>query len=289
MRPFLARFPIGKTEQVKTWDHSVLKGFWEKWYFPANATLYIVGDLDRETEDVVALIDRTFGRIPPARQLPASGNGNGAGEASTSGGDIKDGAAAAMVSALNKALGTSANSTAAAAATANNVVPVPESSSLLKQRHAVRPPVEHEHGCGPLAPGEGPAAVKIFRHPLLQHFMLSIFCKLPIRQVQTMKDLKDLLMLRIVLSVFQFRINARYVDPSPKFLGIELDISDSAREGCAVSTLTITAEPRDWQGAVAVAVQEVRRLQRHGLTQGEFERYREAILRDSGQVRGGRP
>lgn len=30
----------------------------------------------------------------------------------------------------------------------------------------------------------------------------------------------------------------------------ELDISDSGREGCAVSTLTITSEPKDWRGAV---------------------------------------
>lgn len=42
-------------------------------------------------------------------------------------------------------------------------------------------------------------------------------------------------------------------------MGIELDISDSGREGCAVSTLTITAEPKSWRAAVQVAVQEVRR------------------------------
>ena len=52
------------------------------------------------------------------------------------------------------------------------------------------------------------------------------------------------------------------------FIGIDLDISDSGREGCAVSTLTVSAEPADWEGATAVAVQEVRRLQRHGLTPG---------------------
>lgn len=70
----------------------------------------------------------------------------------------------------------------------------------------------------------------------------------------------------------------------PPFLSIALDISDSGREGCAVSTLTVTSEPADWQGAVSVAVQEMRRMQRHGLTQGEFDRYRQAILRDSAQL-----
>lgn len=66
----------------------------------------------------------------------------------------------------------------------------------------------------------------------------------------------------------------RYVDTNPGFMAITLDISDSGREGCAVSTLTVSAEPKDWQRATATAVQEMRRLQRHGLTQGELDRYR---------------
>ena len=59
---------------------------------------------------------------------------------------------------------------------------------------------------------------------------------------------------RVVLSVFAFRVNARYVDAdSPRFHSIELDYSDSGREGCTVSTLTITSEPRDWRGAITVS------------------------------------
>ena len=56
-----------------------------------------------------------------------------------------------------------------------------------------------------------------------------------------------------------------------------------------MSTLTITSEPKDWRGAVLVAVQEVRRLQRYGVTRGELERYKSALLRDrcEGDGRGG--
>ena len=54
-----------------------------------------------------------------------------------------------------------------------------------------------------------------------------------------------------------------------------------------MSTLTITSEPIDWRGAVRVAVQEVRRLQRYGVTQGELERYKSALLRDSEQLAEG--
>lgn len=44
---------------------------------------------------------------------------------------------------------------------------------------------------------------------------------------------------------------------NPPFNGIELDHSDSGREACTVTTLTITAEPNHWEGAVKVGVQEV--------------------------------
>ena len=106
------------------------------------------------------------------------------------------------------------------------------------------------------------APISVFRHRLLQLFQLSIFCKLPIQPMKTLDDLKRAFMVRVMLSVMQFRINARYVAADPPFIGIELDHSDSGREGCAVSTLTITSEPKDWRGAVQVAIQEVRRLQR---------------------------
>lgn len=56
--------------------------------------------------------------------------------------------------------------------------------------------------------------------------------------------------IRIILSVLSFRVNRRYVEGDPPFVSIDLDISDSSREGCSVSTLTITSEPGDWRGAV---------------------------------------
>lgn len=40
------RFPIGLEEQIKKWDADKIRKFHERWYFPANATLYIVGDID---------------------------------------------------------------------------------------------------------------------------------------------------------------------------------------------------------------------------------------------------
>lgn len=54
----------------------------------------------------------------------------------------------------------------------------------------IRPPVEHNFGCGPLPEGAVPAPVKVFQHRLLQHFMLSIFCKLPVQPVKSNADLR---------------------------------------------------------------------------------------------------
>eukprot|EP00850_Spirogloea_muscicola_P018683 SM000174S03338 [mRNA] locus=s174:45802:51599:- [translate_table: standard] len=127
-------------------------------------------------------------------------------------------------------------------------------------------------------------APAVFQHELLQNFSLSVFCKTPVRPVQRYKDLRNVLMQRIVLSALQFRINTRYKSASPPFTAIELDHSDSGREGCTVSTLTVTAEPRHWEGAVRVGVQEVKRLRDFGVTRGELARYLEVLLKDSEQL-----
>ena len=42
------RFPIGKTDLVEQWERQEITGFWQRHYFPANATLYVVGDIDVE-------------------------------------------------------------------------------------------------------------------------------------------------------------------------------------------------------------------------------------------------
>lgn len=46
------RFPIGLEDQIKKWDTEKIRKFHERWYFPANCTLYIVGDIDNIPETV---------------------------------------------------------------------------------------------------------------------------------------------------------------------------------------------------------------------------------------------
>ncbi|KAL6495006.1 hypothetical protein OROGR_030925 [Orobanche gracilis] len=75
-----------------------------------------------------------------------------------------------------------------------------------------------------------------------------------------------------------------HMSSNPPFTSVELDHSDSGREGCTVTTLTVTAEPQNWRNAIKVAVQEVRRLKEFGVTNGELARYLGALLKDSEQL-----
>jgi hypothetical protein len=53
-------------------------------------------------------------------------------------------------------------------------------------------------------------------------------------------------MKRVFLSALHFRINTRYKSSNPPFTVVESDHGDSGREGCAVTILTVTAEPKNW-------------------------------------------
>ncbi|XP_057450192.1 stromal processing peptidase, chloroplastic isoform X2 [Lotus japonicus] len=253
------RFPIGLEEQIKKWDADKIRKFHECWYFPANATLYIVGDVDNISKTVYQ-IEAVFGQ---------TGLDNEKGSVAT------PSAFGAMASFLvpKLSVGLGGNSIERSANTMD------QSKISKKERHAVRPPVKHNW----YLPGSSTnlKPPQIFQHELLQNFSINMFCKIPVNKVRTYRDLRNVLMKRIFLSALHFRINTRYKSSNPPFTSVELDHSDSGREGCTVTTLTITAEPKNWQNAIRVAVHEVRRLKEFGVTQGELTRYLDALLKDS--------
>ncbi|KAJ6319615.1 hypothetical protein OIU78_015096, partial [Salix suchowensis] len=117
------RFPIGLEEQIKKWDADKIRKFHERWYFPANATLYIVGDIDNISKTV--------------HQIELGSPGSSSREKSSSS--------------------------------------VEQSKIIKKERHVVRPPVEHYWSL----PGSN-ANLKppqIFQHEFLQNFSINMFCK----------------------------------------------------------------------------------------------------------------
>ena len=162
-----SRFPIGKTDQVKTWDRDKIENFWKKWYYPGNMTLYVVGVMVDGVEATKKLIEETFGGLTvnmfESGAMPGMTNGDRT-----------------------------------------------EVTERRKVRQMPRPPVKHTMGLpDSVKTGTVPCPISIYRHPLLQQFTLSIFCKMPVRTVQTYADLKFAIMLRILTSIFIFRMQER--------------------------------------------------------------------------------
>ncbi|KAI5599663.1 hypothetical protein BDE02_02G211200 [Populus trichocarpa] len=254
------RFPIGLEEQIKKWDAEKIRKFHERWYFPANATLYIVGDIDNISK-TVHQIENVFGQTGLENKTVSAPSPSAFG---------------AMASFLAPKVSVGLPGSSSREKSSSSL---DQSKIIKRERHAVRPPVEHYWSL----PGSN-ANLKppqIFQHEFLQNFSINMFCKIPVSKVQTYGDLCSVLMKRIFLSALHFRINTRYKSSNPPFTSVELDHSDSGREGCTVTTLTVTAEPKNWQNAIKVAVQEVRRLKEFGVTKGELTRYMDALLKDS--------
>ncbi|XP_073144793.1 stromal processing peptidase, chloroplastic [Henckelia pumila] len=256
------RFPIGLEEQIKKWDADKIRKFHERWYFPGNATLYIVGDID-DISKTVDHIEEVFGQTGTESEVGAAPTPTAFG---------------AMASFLVPKLPIGL----ASGLSHERSSPNEQSKIFKKERHAIRPPVQHNWSIpGIYTDAKLP---HIFQHELLQNFSINMFCKIPVSKARTYGDLRNVLMKRIFLSALHFRINTRYKSSNPPFTSVELDHSDSGREGCTVTTLTVTAEPQNWQNAIKVAVQEVRRLKEFGVTNGELARYLDALLKDSEQL-----
>ncbi|KAL3818489.1 hypothetical protein ACJIZ3_004394 [Penstemon smallii] len=257
------RFPIGLEEQIKKWDADKIRKFHERWYFPANATLYIVGDIDNIPR-AINHIEAVFGQTGTQNEVATAPTSSPFGAM-----------ASFLVPKLSVGLANGLSHE-------RSSVSMEQSKSFRKERHAVRPPVQHNWSIpGSFTESKLP---QIFQHELLQNFLINMFCKIPVNKVRTYGDLRNVLMKRIFLSALHFRINTRYKSSNPPFTSVELDHSDSGREGCTVTTLTVTAEPQNWQNAIRVAVQEVRRLKEFGVTNGELARYLDALLKDSEQL-----
>ena len=283
------RFPIGKLDQVERWDAEKVRQFHERWYFPANATLYVVGDFHADVPGVVEMIEQAFGAADPATHAPGFVGPVPENPEST---PAFEGATKPP---RLKADGDGAESSAES------------SAGALRDRHSVRPPVRHAYGCPPTAAelirrnAEAAAAagvvdpyqpmvahesgVQLFQHEHLSHVSFNIFSKLPVLPLRHMGDLHRTVNQRIALLVLQSRIQSRYAELDHEhYKRCELDHSDSAREGCTVSTVTVTCEPLHWKYALQVAVEEARRLKQYGLTPGELTRFKSAMMRDSEQL-----
>jgi len=247
-----SQFPIGKEEQIKAWQQKDLRAFHEKWYYPGNATLYVVGDLDEE--EIIDGIKKVF-EPAPARHEPEPGKaflepvwGSGSEDPR---------------SLFRRKLGKTR----------------PEQLHNFSLPMIGTYDVFTEAAAFDLAKSEKPwqGPLRIFRNELLEGLQLNFYAKAPVRPLKTLEDIRHLVAVRILIGVLQFRIVSRY---SSNHAPVQIDHSDSFREGCAVTSVTVNADPRDWRNALACVVQEVRAICDYGITESEMNRYMDAMLKD---------
>jgi hypothetical protein len=89
---------------------------------------------------------------------------------------------------------------------------------------------------------------------------------------------------RVALAALQIRLNVGGRSDNPAFTFVEFNQLDSAREGCAVCSLDMTAEPQKWKEAILKSLSEIRKLGVYGVTMGEMERYASSLMTDAEQL-----
>ncbi len=164
----------------------------------------------------------------------------------------------------------------------------------LKSQSAHYPPVSHRWCGGKITPsvslpvmetvdGNPVDMPRLFHHPLVQSFSLHLFAKRPVEPLLTHDDLRRSIMKRIALAVLQvrFSINSR---TEPLFTSIEFNQVPSPREGCEVCYVDLTAHPSKWKECVKVAIREIRRLGKFGISKTELRRFKQALLTDAQQL-----
>jgi len=242
-----SQFPIGKEEQIKGWQKKDLRAFHDKWYYPGNTTLYVVGDLPEE--EMIKGIEKVFSSTPAKNEITPGVSAH----------EPTWGPGSSDVMSLNR-------------------------RKIAKKRpemlHNMTVPMIGTQGMysGAMAfeaPQHGP--VKIFRNELLEGLQMNFYGKAPVRPLRTLEDIRFLVAVRVLIGVLQFRIVTRFAS---NHAPVTIDHSDSFREGCAITSIQINADPRDWRTSLLCVVQEVRAVCDYGVTEGELKRYISAMMKD---------
>lgn len=279
------RFPIGKEKLIRSWQPADVKTWHRTHYRPDNVLLYIVGDVD--PADAEKVIEDKFGHITAERQAAEIKLPELKEEAS----DLAD----AVVDATVKAKQSW------------HYPPVKHDWCIPSDSAEYRSLMEADKADGKTEydihlqkPYSLDEYVKfldtdevsngfslrphIFRHELLQAFSLHLFAKRPVDPITDLPSFKRSLARRVALAALQIRLNVGGRSDDPAFTFVEFNQLDSAREGCAVCSLDLTAEPNRWKDAICKSLSEIRKLGKFGVTPGEMERYASALMTDAEQL-----
>lgn len=248
------RFPIGKENLIKTWTRQDVQLYHSLHYRPDNVILYVVGDVD--VAFTIETIKQKFGSLSPkvdAKKIFSDSR------------EFPD----TSMKIVNR-----------------HFPPVIHNWSTSKERVSslIPPPLisPAESKFADAAAGSILPKPRLFSHELMQSFSFHLFAKRPMEPVTSFESLRRELMKRMALSSLQIRFNVMQRN-EPLFTYIDFNQLNWPREGCAVCSMDMNTDPSCWKDAVKLAVREIRRLGKYGLTNSELSRYKQAILSEAEQ------
>lgn len=276
------RFPIGKESLIRSWQTDDVRTWHRTHYRPDNVLLYLVGDVD--VADAEKVINEKFGHLNADKQATEIKLAEMKKEASK------------LADAVMEKTVKSAQSWHYPPVRHDWCVPHDGKieESLIKPADVIDYDIHLQNPyplddtvdtiqINELAPGKN-IRPHIYRHELLQAFSLHMFAKRPVEPVADMDSFRHSLARRIALAALQIRLNVGGRSDDPAFTFVEFNQLDSAREGCAVCSLDMTAEPARWKDAICKSLSEIRKLGQFGVTSGEMERYASSLMTDAEQL-----
>jgi len=287
------RFPIGKERLIRTWTRDDVKTWHRTHYRPDNVLLYVVGDVDPEV--VEKTIADKFGHVTSDKMAKEMGGEEIKLEAGKLANAIvyRDDIVMSKMSwhyPPVKHDGFEEEMGSAAAEIVRDSLKAGDDGEELAKAYDIHLQDSYDMDedvdvlkTDFIAPNKK-IRPHIFRHELLQAFSLHLFAKRPVEPITTLSAFRRSLARRVALAALQIRLNVGGRSDDPAFTFVEFNQLDSAREGCAVCSLDMTAEPHRWKDAVCKALSEVRKLGVYGVTPGEVERYTSALMTDAEQL-----
>lgn len=318
------RFPIGKEHLIKSWKKSDLQFYHSLHYRPDNVILFLVGDVDvqnaigliqqkfghlspkvdaekvfREAKEFPDVSMRKVNRhFPPVTHRWSCSEDKLSSELSNLPADLIKPNHILSPPISPSFTSSSSSHSAPLASTTETTVKVEEAEAEKdRTKESVSQSLSDEGSSESSSEGESVTSIqpvinttsptltntRIFQHELLQSFSFHLFAKRPIEPTTSELALKREVMKRMILSALLIRLNVLQRS-DPLFTLADFNQMNWVREGCAVCSLDLTTDISKWDKAVALAIQEIRRMGLYGITASEMIRYKQSILAEAMQM-----
>jgi predicted Zn-dependent peptidase len=276
------RFPIGKESLIRSWQCDDVRTWHRTHYRPDNVLLYLVGEIDPKTAEKT--IAEKFGHITAEKQATEIKLPDIRTEASLLADAVVGGSVKAAQSWHYPPVRHDWSIPKNKSVDPNLIIPENhmEYDLQLQKPYSLDEKVDLLN-MAEVTPGKA-IRPHIFRHELLQAFSLHLFAKRPVEEIIDLDTFRRSLARRVALAALQIRLNVGGRSDDPAFTFVEFNQLDSAREGCAVCSLDMTAEPKRWKDAICKSLSEIRKLGLYGVTAGEMERYASSLMTDAEQL-----